>query len=65
MQKNPVKVFDRNHASQTGAEQKGVPALVKKIGKTICVVRVYFSETGRGTVNDKIKRMFGNEFVQM
>lgn len=50
---------------QTGAGQKDVPALVKKIGKTTYVVRVHFSETSKETVSDKIKRMLKNEVEQM
>ncbi|MCI8854884.1 MAG: hypothetical protein HFI31_11140 [Lachnospiraceae bacterium] len=52
-------------APQTGAEQKDAPALVKKIGKTIYVVRVHFSETSNETMSDKIKRMLKNEVEQM
>lgn len=52
-------------AHQTGAGQKDAPALVKKIGKTTCVVRVHFSETSRETMSDKIKRMLKNEVEQM
>lgn len=50
---------------QTGAVQKDMPALVKKIGKTTHVIRVYFNETNRETMSDKINRMLKNEITQM
>ncbi len=50
---------------QTGAVQKDTPALVKKIGKTIYGIWVYFSGTNRETMSDKINRMLKNEITQM
>ncbi len=50
-------------AHQTSAGQKDAPALVKKIGEMTYVVRVHFSETRRGTMSDKIKRMLKNEIA--
>ena len=50
---------------QTGAVQKDMPALVKKIGKTTHVIRVYFNETNRETMSDKIKQMAGNKPAYM
>lgn len=41
------------------------PALVKKIGHTTYIVRIYFSETSTETMSDKIKRMLKNEIRQM
>lgn len=50
---------------QTGTVQKDMPALVKKIRKTIYGIRVYFSGTSRETMSDKINRMLKNEITQM
>ena len=41
------------------------PAMVRKNGKTTYKVRVYFSDTSRETMSDKIKRMLKNEVSQM
>ncbi len=41
----------------TTAPAKDAPALVKKIGRTTYIVRVYFSKTSKETMSDKIKRM--------
>lgn len=41
------------------------PALVKKIGKTTYVVRIYFSESSTESMSDKIKRMLRTEVLQM
>ena len=49
----------------TMAPAKDAPALVKKIGRTTCIVRVHFSKTSRETISDKIKRMRKNEIQQM
>ena len=40
-------------------------ALVKKIGRTTNIVRIYFSKTSKETMSDKIKRMLKNEIRQM
>lgn len=50
---------------QTGAVRKDMPALVKKIGKTIYGIWVYFSGTSRETTSDKIKQMSGNKTVHV
>ena len=50
---------------QTGAVQKDMPALVKKIRKTLYGIWVYFSETSRETTSDKIKQMSGNKTAHM
>ena len=44
---------------------KDVPALAKKIGRTIYIVRIHFSKTSKETMSDKIKRMLKNEIQQM
>ena len=49
----------------TTAPAKDAPALVKKIGRTTYIVRVYFSKTSKETMSDKIKRMLKNEIQQM
>lgn len=41
----------------TTAPAKDAPALVKKIGRTTYIVRVYFSKTSKETMSDKIKRI--------
>ena len=46
----------------TTAPAKDAPALVKKIGRTTYIVRVYFSKE---TMSDKIKRILKNEIQQM
>ncbi len=43
------------------APAKNAPALVKKIGRTTCIVRVHFSRSSKETMSDKIKRMLKNE----
>ena len=45
--------------------QEDTPALVKKIGKTTCRVRIHFSTTSNETMIDKIKRMLRNEVSRM
>ena len=49
----------------TKAPAKDAPALVKKIGRTTYIVRVYFSKTSKETMSDKIKRILKNEIQQM
>ena len=49
----------------TTAPVKDAPALVKKIGRTTYIVRVYFSKTSKETMSDKIKRILKNEIQQM
>jgi hypothetical protein len=49
----------------TAAPAKDVPALVKKIGRTIYIVRVHFSKTSKETMSGKIKCMLKNEIQQM
>ncbi len=49
----------------TTAPAKDAPALVKKIGRTTYIVRVYFSKTNKETMSDKIKRILKNEIQQM
>ena len=49
----------------TTSPAKDAPALVKKIGRTTYIVRVYFSKTSKETMSDKIKRMLKNEIQQM
>ena len=44
---------------------KDASALVKKISRTTCIVRIHFSETSKETTSDKIKRMLKNEIQQM
>ena len=44
---------------------KDAPALVKKIGRITCIIRVRFSKTRKETMSDKIKRMLKNEIQQM
>ena len=49
----------------TTTPAKDTPALVKKIGRTIYIVRVHFSKTSKETMSDKIKRILKNEIQQM
>ena len=37
------------------------PALVKTIGKTTYIVNVYFSDTARETIADKLKRLITSD----
>ncbi len=40
---------------------KDAPALVKKIGRITCIIRVRFSKTRKETMSDKIRHMLKNE----
>ena len=40
---------------------KDAPALVKKIGRITCIIRVRFSKTRKETMSDKIRHMPKNE----
>lgn len=43
------------------AEQKKPPVLLKRIGSTTYEVSIYFSNTSKETMNDKISRLIRNE----
>lgn len=45
----------------TQSTKQTAPALVKKIGKTTYIVRVYFSQTSKETMNDKVDRLIKND----
>ena len=54
-----------SRVGDSAAAQKEPPALVKKIGKMTCVVRMHFSTTGKIIFADKVNRLFRQEVRQM
>ena len=49
----------------TTPPDKDALALVKKIGRTTCIVRIHFGKTSKETMGDKIRRMMKNEIRKM
>ena len=52
-------------STESAADQKEPPALVKKIGKMTYIVRVHFSTTSKETFTDKVNRLLRQEVRQM
>lgn len=55
-------VQERTGGAETSGKDRTVPmTMLKRIGSTTYEVAVYFSQTSKETVNDKITRLIQNE----